>query len=179
MRAWWMHTKLNLGYLCTGHNAMCSLLFPVIDYTKDTLPATAQAVYCCVKWLRGIVKSRRLFLVSSTTILWYKDHSVNYVCSSHFSIICTLCHSSNILCEADSNPNFLLSEETTLYSRHIVNIFLYLALLCIQCTNLAGLLTLVLATWPCWRNSDYTIQHYRMKIKVWQIWIVFWLAFWC
>jgi len=33
-----------------------------------------------------------------------RHHSVNYVCGSHFSIICTLRHSSNTLYVEDSNP---------------------------------------------------------------------------
>ena len=180
MHAWWMHTTLNLGYLCNGQNAMCSLLFLVIHYTEDMLPATAQALYCCVKWLRGIVKSYGLFLAASTTILWYKDTivwtmyvAVIFPSFVHCVIAATYC------VKQTATINFLLSEETTVYSRHTVNIFLYLAFLCVQCINLAGLLTLVLASWPCWKNSVYTIQHYCLKIQVWQTWIIFWLAFWC
>ena len=154
MHAWWMHTKLAVQ--------------STISYRGHTIRWSTRCVLLCkmTAWNCKVTRIAPSSFNNHSVI--QRHHSVNYVRSSHLSIICTLRHRSNILCEVDSSPTLSVIWRNhyilKAYSQH----FLYLALLCVQCTNLAGLMTLVLASWSRWKNSDYTILHYCMKINVWQ-----------
>jgi len=61
-------------------------------------------------------------------------------------------------------PNAGKYESITVYSMHVVNIFL----LYVQHSNLAELPTLVQASQLCFKNSDCTILQKSTTIKVWQ-----------